>query len=851
MAKVRTIQNSFNAGEWSPLMNGRVDLEKYSRALARMENCVIDPRGPAVFRPGLRRIAETKTSASVSVLIPFEFSAAVAYALEFGDLYVRFYRNKTQVLSGGIPVEVVTPYAAADLAELKYVQSADVVYLFHPDYATRKLSRTSDTSWVLSQVNFNPPPSYEAPLYPNTTLTLGAVTGTSITFTAGSSVFLSGDEGRLIISGAGRASITGFTSGTVVTCDIIDDFASVGPIAADSWSLQGSPVGTLKPSVAFPVGGICTLTSQAVSTTTNLLDADGDHWTSSPAAPNEFYLDNSAPFYSLTKPTKVFINNIERAEGTVGTLGLSSWDFGDNDTLGYDTIYVRLGDNSDPDTKAAADETYVKKQDDVAAKDVFRSTDVGKFVRILSGFVKITSYNSATVVKGEILKELSDNTETANWTLESEMWDATNGFPSVGVFFENRLIVAGSPSFPETVWGSVSGDFENFTPGVDDADSIQFSLASRQINIIRWIEPRDYLIIGCIGGEWRVGPEDSGAPLTPTNVTAKQQRTNGCANILPVTVDRSTLFLQRSSRKIREFTFEFTNDGYEAPDLTLLAEHISEGGIIAMAYQQDPLSILWCVRNDGKLIGMTYLRDQDVVGWHIHETDGSVESIITIPGDGYDEVWAIVNRTINGSTVRNVEMLEAFFSDDSATFKTNKGLNAFFVDSGTTYNGAATTTITGLSHLEGEAVNVLADGSVIEGKTVSGGKITLSIAASIVHVGLPYTGLLEQLRFNASLQDGTAQGQKKRIHRFIVRANESGPFKAGADENNLLPVTGTTTGGSSGGLLGMILGAVPDLFTGDLQVDNNEDWNREGSLTVVQDKPLPMTILAIVPEVAT
>ena len=841
MPKGQFMQNSFNAGEWSSLMDGRTDLEKYSKALKQMENCVIDPRGPAIFRPGFRYIAGTKTNSTVSRVIPFEFSATTAYVLEFGNLYIRIFKDQAQVESSGSPVEIVTTYAAADLSGIKYCQSADILYLFHPDYAPRKLSRASDTDWTLTTINFSPAPTYEAPVYPSTTLTLSALTGTNITATAGAATFLAGDVGRTIRVGAGKASIISFTSTTVVVCDVIDDFSSVGPIASGDWSLNGSPVGSIFPSIAAPVGAIATITAQGSEAQTNLLDDGSNLWTVSVSGTGEYYLINTAPFYSAVKPSKIYLNQIERTEGTMGSLAANQWDFGDNDTLGYSTIYVRLGDDADPDTKAASDESYVMKGVVTDALDLFRSTNVGSYIRILSGFVKITSFTSATVVKGEILKELTSAIATSNWTLESDMWTSANGYPSSGNFFEDRLFLAGSTAFPETVWGSVTGDYENHTPGIDDADSIQFTLAGRQVSIIRWIEPREYLIIGCVGGEWRVGPDDQGTALTPLNVTAKLQTTYGCDDILPVTADKATLFVQRSSRKLREFSFQWETDGYVAPDLTLLAEHITDGNIIDIAYQQSPLSILWCVRGDGKLLGMTYMRDQDVVGWHLHETDGSIESVCTIPGDGYDELWMIVNRTINGNTVRYVEMMEAYFVDSNATYKSNKGLNAFFVDSGITYNGAAATTITGLSHLEGESVAVLADGSNVTGKTVSGGQITLGTAASIVHVGLQYTAKLRNMRFDTQLQEGTAQSRKKKIVSMNLRVYETASFKYGRDEDNLKPVTAQELG-----LGGLVLGAIKDLSTEDIEVISNSAWDKEGHMTIVQDAPMPFTLIAII-----
>ena len=945
MAAFTYIQDSFNGGEWSRLMDGRTDFPKYKNAVTRMENFAIDPRGPAFYRTGLRYIAETKTSSGVSQVIPFEFSAETAYMLEFGDFYIRFYKDQAQVLDGGSPYEIASPYAAADLAAIKYCQSVDILYLFHPSYPPLKLSRTSDTAWTAIAINFRPPPTYEQAVLPAATVTLSAVTGAGITFTAGASVFQAGDIGRLIVSGAGRASIVDFISATVVQCDIIDEFASVGPIASGSWEIQGSPVGDLLPSIGGPVGAITTLTSTGTTDTivnlmnsviVDLLEDPNNHWIASGSGTNEYYIVNTAPFYSATKPVQVFEDDIEISEGTAGSLAIGEWDFGDNDTLGYstvyirltdetdpdskassdesfvkkstnndwlasgsgtneyyivntssfysvvkpvkmfeadeelveglagslgvkqwdfsdkdtlgyNTVYIRLSDETDPDTKAKGDESYVKKSTETITTDLFRSTDVGKYIRIYNGFIKVTSYTSAIEVKGEIRKALTVSDPdaviaTSNWTLESVMWSVANGYPSCGVFFEDRLFVAGSTAFSETVWGSATGDYENFTPGTDDADAVQFTLAARQVSVIRWLEPRDYLIIGCTGGEWRVGPDDSGAALTPTNITAKQRRTSGCANILPISINDSTLFVQRAQRQIMEFTYQFESDGYVAPDLTLLAEHITDGSITGMAYQKNPLSIVWCVRGDGKLLGMTYLRDQDVVGWHIHETDGEVENIATIPGDGYDELWMVVKRTINGNVVRNVEMMAKFFTDSNATYQANKGLNAFFVDSGITYNGVATTTITGAGHLEGKDIVALADGSVVTGLTVSGGQFTLPFEASVVHYGLLYTGLLQTMRWDAVLQAGTPQGKPKRIVKMNARVYESGKFKYGEEE--------TKTFVANNQEVGFEIGSAPDLTTDDIELQCDFTHNKEGRLMIIQDAPLPLTLIALMPEVA-
>jgi len=312
---------------------------------------------------------------------------------------------------------------------------------------------------------------------------------------------------------------------------------------------------------------------------------------------------------------------------------------------------------------------------------------------------------------------------------------------------------------------------------------------------------------------------------------------------MPETVGGSTLFLQRAGKKIEEFTYQWESDGYVATDLTRLADHITAAGILGITYQQEPLSILWAYDTEGALLSLTYLRDEDVIGWAQHPMGtAEVESLACIPGTGYDEVWAIIKRTVNGATVRYVEMLEKIFDDTADDYITNKGLNAFFVDSGVTYTGAATTTITGLGHLEGETVAVLGAGSLQASKIVSGGQITLSTAAMPVHVGLPYTGLLQIMRPEVSLRDGSSQGRLKNIHDVIVRAYRSGPFKIGRDENNLDVVIDRDRV--------ITMGAPYDLFTGDLPVGFDDRWESDARVMIVQDKPMPLTVVAIMAEVS-
>lgn len=825
MAKGHFIQTSFTGGEWTDLLAGMVSFPKYKNAVYELENFIIYPHGPATYRPGFKYTTKTKDN-GVAVLIPFKFSSTQDYMLEFGDEYIRVYKDQaiitytaktitnitkgedaipiitsaahgfsnndrviitsvsgmaelnnreftvtaattntfklsgidggtyTDYVSGGSVAkiyEITSPYDSTDVAKIKYCQSADVIYLFHPDYTPYKLSRTGHTSWTLTAINFIPPATKEKGLYPAATLTPEATTGNSMDFTAGSSVFLSGDVNRIIQSGVGRASITSVTSGTVVVADIIDDFASTDAIASGSWVLKGSPTGNLTPSASTPKGGIITLTT-----------------------------------------------------------ALNCW----------------------------------------------READIGKYVRAHDGFVRITKYTSATVVSGVIIKELTSSAATTAWSLEEAAWNATDGYPSCGTFFEERLCVARN----ETVWGSVVGDYENFTPGVDDADAFEYNLGGRNVNIIRWIEPREYMINGSMDSEWRLGPEDSGSALTPLNVVAKEQTTKGCADIMPVTIDNSTLFIQKTGKdsdagkKLREFTWQWQSERFTAPDLTVMSEHITGDGLTCLAYQGEPLSIVWAARSDGVLVGLTYMREEEVVAWHRHPMDnGEVESLAVIPGDGYDEVWAIIKRNINGETVRCVEVMQKLFKDDADTYSANKGLNAFFVDSGLTYNGdgETATEITGLWHLNNEVVEILADGSFAGSKVVINGKITLDHAAEVVHIGLGYTGKIHTMRLVTDLADGTSLGKAQRTSELHIMVYRSKEFKYGRDitperlatchRDNLETVLFRDSD--------MRTGESVPLYTGLVTVQFPSPFTKDNRILIVQDKPMPLTIQAIVQEV--
>ena len=365
------------------------------------------------------------------------------------------------------------------------------------------------------------------------------------------------------------------------------------------------------------------------------------------------------------------------------------------------------------------------------------------------------------------------------------------------------------------------------------------------MNAIRFLSATRTLIVGTVGGEFSVSGGGTDDPVTPTNILIKKQSNHGCANIDAIPVGNVTLFLQRAKRKIRELAYNFDVDGYVAPDMTILAEHISETGINEMSYQQEPNQIIWCVRQDGQLVGLTYQREQQVVAWHRHIFGGAFstgnavcETVATIPtNDKEYQTWVIIKRTINGVTRRYVEYINQFdFTEtDNTTFN--------FLDSQLSYSGSSTTTISGLEHLEGQTVSVLANGSTHPDRTVSNGSITLARASTKVKVGLPYTSILQTMRIDAGAQNGTSQAKTKRIYNITVRLYESIGVEVGPNLSNMEAIPFR----SSAALMDT---AIP-VYTGDKEIEFRGNYESDGFIFVRQTQPLPLTILSLYPDLTT
>ena len=720
MARVHPIQTNFTAGELSPKLAGQVDFKKYPNGVETLENMTVFPQGGATRRYGSRFICEVKDSSATTRLIPFEFNDEQAYILEFGNQYIRFFKDQGQITEADKSISAITKA--------------------NPAVVTTSTSHgysNGDDIWInsvggMTEVN-------------GRRFTIGNVTSTTFELT-----------------GVDSTNYTTYTSGGTA--------AKVYEIATPYTSAQVF-------DLQFAQSADVMYIVHPLHEPEKLSRTGHTSWTLADVVFEKGpYLD--------TNTTTTTLNPSAHTVGTGVTVVASA------------TTGINDGDG-------------------------FQSTDVGRLLRFVDGHGVITAVTDTLNITIEILVDMGSSTASTDWQLGT--FSDTTGFPKAVTFFEQRLIYGGTTSFPQTIFASESGFFDNFDVGdSSDAKAFVYTIAANKVNVIRFLAPARDLIIGTAGGEFIVG-RPTGEPLKPGNVNITQQTTYGTHTTQPVQIGNTVLFVQRQKRKLRELGYNFGDDAYVAPDLTLLSEHITEGGIVDVDYAQEPDSIYWAVRNDGVLLGMTYLRTQDIVAWHKHTlggTSAAVKSVSTIAETDEQQTYLIVSRTINSATKQYVEYLDSTLNQDSALSGTVTG---------------SSTSVTGLDHLEGETVQILIDDAVYPTQTVTNGAITVSLPSSFgsktIEIGLGFTSTIKTMKPEAGSQAGTAQGRKKRYNEVSVRLlNSVGvtingdqlPFRTSADE----------------------MGQPIPAFTGDKRV-TNLGWDRDGQITIQQTQPLPLTVLSI------
>jgi hypothetical protein len=410
--------------------------------------------------------------------------------------------------------------------------------------------------------------------------------------------------------------------------------------------------------------------------------------------------------------------------------------------------------------------------------------------------------------------------------------------PATVSYYQQRQIFANTNNEPQAVYTTQTGNYNSLrksSPARDD-DALTFTIAASQVNEIRHIVSLDSLILLTSGGEWKT-TEGQDQVLTPSTIGVKSQSFNGASWVSPVIINNTVLYVQEKGGRIRDLGYQFSADKFEGNDLSLMSEHLFEGyEITEMAFSAEPYGILWCVRDDGVLLGLTYQREHQVWGWHQHDLGGTVESVATISEDNRDALYMIVNRTVDGSTVRYIERMEIR--------DTSSAEDAFCIDSGLSYSGAPATLISGLDHLEGEDVAVLADGNEVTGLTVASGQITLPTAASIVHAGLAYTPAIELLDIDSDGQT-TLKSRPVSVSMVTIEVESSrgGFIGPRLDEGGTGQMLEIKPRFDSDGYDTIAL------KTGKAEIPIHPQWTKGGGVRIEQRSPLPLAILSVIPRV--
>lgn len=535
-------------------------------------------------------------------------------------------------------------------------------------------------------------------------------------------------------------------------------------------------------------------------------------------------------------------------------------------------------ENTDKDKKL---KVAAKTGTDIALTatfDCFNENMVGRMVRLTlskkPGWGIITSVTDSKNAKIDIKKDIGDTSETSSWRLGAwygvEGDKTTSHYPAAVAFHMERLYFGGGLYTPQTVQGSRPGDFPVFSP-TDDEDlvtddmAVMFSLATDELNSIVWLKSTDSLYIGTIGPEFKLTVTGSDV-ITPANFQFQRISNYGSSRVEPQFIGNSIIFSQNSLRTLRELTYNFSTDKYAAQDISILGEHLTAVGLNSFNYQQEPHSIIWATqqvhesyatgaltRSGGRLVGLTYDKDQNVMAWHRHTIGGEeveIESVECVFNDDIqqDQVWFCCRRKLGNKYVRTIEVIDKDFRMESPME------DMYFVDCGIKYNafklptnhvnyGKSVKHISGLTWLAGEKVKITVDGSLHPEKIVSAeGEIDLEYEGKFITVGLYAPAKYQSLYLDPEA-GGTnfAQGHTQNIPKAFIRFYRTMGGKLGPTFDKLEAIEYRTPQDSMDK-------AIP-LFTGEKTVHFLSEWDHKAQVCIVQDEPLPMTILAILPNI--
>ena len=416
-----------------------------------------------------------------------------------------------------------------------------------------------------------------------------------------------------------------------------------------------------------------------------------------------------------------------------------------------------------------------------------------------------------------------------------KLFAQADDYPAAVSYFQQRRVFAGTVSKPLHVWMSKSGTESNMSYSIPSRadDRILFRIAAREAGMVSHIVPLSKLVLLSGGAEWNVNTLNSDA-LTPDSVSVSPQSYVGASQVQPVIVNNALVYAAARGGHVRELAYNWQAGGYITGDLSLRCAHLFDGREIRdLAQAKAPYPVVWAVSSDGSLLGCTYLPEQQIGAWHRHDTDGAFESCACVSEGADDILYCAVRRQIGGRTVRYIERMAARRFDAPE--------DAFFVDCGLSYNGTPTDTVSGLEHIEGKLVHILADGAVMPPQVVKDGTVSLPVEAVKIHVGLPIGADAQTLPLTAAVDHAYGQGRMKNINKIWLRVYRTSGIFAGQSDTELVEYKQRRTEPP---------GSPPQTKSEQIEIVLRAQWNADAQIFVRQIHPLPLTLLSVAAEVA-
>ncbi|MCG9065206.1 hypothetical protein LH425_09160 [Laribacter hongkongensis] len=870
MATVKLLQRSFAGGEVTPEFFGRIDDAKYQSGLAVCRNFVLAPHGPAMNRAGFAFVREVKDSNLKVRLIPFTYSTTQTMVIELGAGYFRFHTQGATLMQPDAPdspYEVSNPYREDELFDLHYVQSADVMTLVHPNHPPQELRRLGATNWELKPVSLQPviaPPENAAAStagcseakydyeYVVTAVMVDLVneSAASNVATVRSNVYETGCTNTISWSasaGAYRYNVykkeggvygyIGQTAGlSLVDDNISPDLSKTPPIYDNVFSVAGQIE-----SVPVTAGGSFYGTHTGIIQSVTVLNGVLFKYISFEGA---IAAGKITIELSVSDPT----GSGARLSATVGSVACDGYSVTAIKTVtvidggkGYTSpsIVTVVKQDGRPITgwgpiHATYSVSTSPNTVQLAVTDSGGGSGAALEPVIIDG--AITAVNVINGGSGYFAPVVSVSYAGggSGATFGQPVVKSSGDYPGAVSYFEQRRCFAGTTRKPQNIWMTKSGTESNmgYSLPVRDDDRIAFRVSAREANTIRHIVPLAQLLLLTSSAEWRVTSVNSDA-ITPRSISVRPQSYIGASNVQPVIINNTLIYASARGGHVRELAYNWQAGGFVTGDLSIRAPHLFDDfEIVDMAFGKSPQPVVWFVSSSGCLIGLTYVPEQQVGAWHWHDTDGVFESCAAVAEGAEDVLYCVIRRTVNGCSRRYVERM--------ASRKFTHQADAFFVDCGATYTGESADRISGLHHLEGKTVSILADGAVHPQRVVTDGTITLDVEASKVQIGLPITADLQTLPIAAQVDGAFGQGRFKNVNKVWLRVYRSSGIWAGPDVNRLTEAKQRKNESA---------GTPPALKSEEIPLNITPSWADSGQVYVRQVDPLPLTVVSMTAEI--